>query len=145
MKSKISEVSVIVTLFFAFVVCSSVSLLAQSVFNRNDGYDFTGEHYLSVAGSDPDNFSISIESNSDFRLFKLHIKRDHLTLGPRAKCNQYRVDMNSDGTWEQDWTTSDEITVSYNYPNPPNGISANNTITVEIEYADYNGQTYPLN
>ena len=72
MKLKISKVSLIVTLSFVCLVTSSVPLLAQSDFSRNDTLDFRGEHHLSAGGSDPDQFNIFIESNSDFRLFKLH-------------------------------------------------------------------------
>lgn len=118
-------------------------ILAQSTFIRNDGYDFTDLHYLKAGGSSPDNFNIFIESNSDFRRFKLRIIKSRLTLGPRAICNRYRVDMNNDGTWEQGWTNTTDITISYYYPNPPDGISAAQTIKVEIEYMDYDGQTYP--
>lgn len=55
--------------------------------------------------------------------------------------NQYRVDMNNDGSWEQNWTTTNEMTISYTYPNPPNGVSANYTIKVEIQYSNGLGQT----
>jgi hypothetical protein len=142
MKLKLYYLSLVVTLFVICLSCLSIPLLAQTDFSRNDGYDFRGEHYLSARGSDPDHFNIFIESNSDFRFFKLKIIKNRLTLGTRAYCHKYRVDMNNDGTWELDWTFSD-VTVSFYYPNPINGISANYTVTIEIEYADYYGPTYP--
>jgi hypothetical protein len=142
MKLKLYYLSLVIILFVICLSCLSISLLAQTDFSRNDGYDFRGEHYLSARGSDPDHFNIFIESNSDFRFFKLKIIKNRLTLGTRAYCNKYRVDMNNDGTWELDWTFSD-VTVSFYYPNPINGISANYTVTIEIEYADYYGPTYP--
>jgi len=133
----------LVIIFSVLTFCFSVPLFAQGTFYRNDSYDFTGLHYLKAGGANPDNFNIFIESNSDFRRFKLHIIRSRLTLGPRAICNRYRVDMNNDGTWEQGWTNSNEITITFFYPNPPDGISASHTVKIEIEYADYDGQTYP--
>ena len=48
--------------------------------------------------------------------------------------------MNNDGIWEQEWTTSNEKTISYNYPNPSNGISENHTIKIEIYYSNILGQ-----
>ncbi|MCK6613732.1 MAG: hypothetical protein L6Q47_05800 [Ignavibacteriaceae bacterium] len=119
-----------------FIISSSIHTLAQSVFNSNDDYDFTGLHYLTAGGTNPDNFNLFIESNSDFRRFKLDIAKNRLHLGSTWFAWQYRVDMNNDGTWEQVWTTANEITVSYTYPNPPNGISANNTIKIEIQYQE---------
>jgi|SRR5690606_9934806 len=106
-----------VVLFF-FIICVTDSILAQSAFNRNDNYDFRGLHYLAAGGSSVDNFNLFIsEDSSDFRKFKLHIKKSHLHLSGVWLAWQYRVDMNNDGTWEQGWTTSNEITVSYTYPN----------------------------
>jgi hypothetical protein len=93
---------------------------SQTAFARDDNFDIQGVHTLWVP-SDPNNFNPVIISNSDFRRFKLHIIRSRLTLGPRAICNRYRVDMNNDGTWEQGWTNSNEITISFFYPNPPDG------------------------
>ena len=61
-------------LLSVFIIWSYNSVLAQSAFNRNDNYDFRGLHHLSAGGSNPDNFNIFIESDSDFRKFKLHIK-----------------------------------------------------------------------
>ncbi len=112
------------------------SLSAQLNFSRDDSYDFSGKHYLRAGGSDLDNFNIFIESNSDFRRFKLHIIKSRLNLGASYSANKYRVDMNNDGTWEQHWTTSNEKTVSYYYPNPTNGVSETNIIKVEIEYVE---------
>jgi hypothetical protein len=140
MKSKIYKISIVVILFFVCVACSSVPLMAQSVFSRNDNYDFRGKHYLNLYGTSLDNVNIFIESNSDFRLFKLYAKsRYWIWLNDSYFVTEMRVDMNSDGIWEQDWTTSNEINVSYNYPNPPNNISAIHTITVEIHLVDLNG------
>ena len=124
-------------LLSVFIIWSYNSVLAQSAFNRNDNYDFRGLHHLSAGGSNPDNFNIFIESDSDFRKFKLHIKMSRLHLNISWLAINYRVDMNNDGTWELGWTSSDEATVSYNYPDPPNGINANYTIKVEIEYYNY--------
>lgn len=138
---KIFKISLIEILFSAFIICSTIPVFAQSVFNRNDNYDFRGDHYLSAGGTNPDNFNLFIESESDFRLFKLHIKKDRLHLGAAWLANQYRVDMNNDGSWEQNWTSSNEITVTYTYPNPPNGINADHTIKIEIQYSDGLGQT----
>lgn len=122
----------ICSLLLIFVVTSHLS--AQSAFYRNDNYDFSGKHYLKAGGFDIDNFNIFIESDSDFRKFNLHIIKSRLNLGAIYDATKYRVDMNNDGTWEQGWTTSNEKTISYTYPNPVNGVSATNTIKIEIEY-----------
>jgi hypothetical protein len=130
-------------LLSVFIICFTNSVFSQSAFNRNDNYDFRGKHHFSLYGSTIDNLNIHIESNSDFRKFKFYAKsRYWIWLGDAYFVTRMRVDMNSDGIWEQEWTTSDEINVSYNYPNPPNGISANHTITVEIHFVNLNGDPY---
>lgn len=93
-----------VILFSMLAVCLSSSAFTQSdIFVRNDGYDFTGLHYLKVGGSNPDNFNILITSDSDFRRFKLQLP-GRFRPDPYWLVNKIRVDMNNDGTWEQDWT-----------------------------------------
>ena len=135
--TKKSEVFFWRILLSVFILGFYNSVSAQSAFNRNDNYDFRGKHYLVAGGSSVDNFNLFItEDSSDFRKFNLHIKKDRLHLSGAWLAWQYRVDMNNDGTWEQGWTTSNEITVSYTYPNPTNGISANHTIKVEIQYQE---------
>jgi hypothetical protein len=114
-------------------IISVTRLPAQDFFWRNDNYDFAGEHRLRYFGTDPDHYNIHIESNSDFRLFKLHI-RNQIGFSGYWYVNALRVDMNTDGTWGQDWTQDLDKIVSYYYPNPPNGISATHTIKVETDF-----------
>lgn len=138
---KMFDSSVIWVLVIFYILCSNLPVLGQSNFSRNDNYDFTGKHYIRAFGSDLNNFSIKIESNSDFHNnFKLHVIKSRLDLAPDYFANKYQVDMNNDGTWEQGWTTSNEKTISYNYPNPGNGISENHTIKIEIDYSNGLGQ-----
>jgi len=128
-------------LMFLFI-CFTSSSFAQLDFSRDDNYDFTGKHYLQAFGTDINNFNINIESSSDFhKNFKLRIIRSRLKLGAIYNPYQYRVDMNNDGSWEQNWTSSNDKTVSFNYPNPTNGISQNYTIKVEIKYVDTGGSS----
>lgn len=135
--TELSKIILNGVLLSIFIISFANSVFAQSAFNRNDNYDFRGKHYLTAGGSSVDNFNLFIsEDSSDFRKFKLHIKKSRLHLSGAWLAWQYRVDMNNDGTWEQGWTTSNEMTVSYTYPNPPNGISANHTIKVEIQYQE---------
>ncbi len=124
-----------------FIICCINSVQAQSDFTRNDNYDFRGLHHLTAGGYNPDDFNIFIESNSDFRIFKLHIKRSRLALGASWNAFKYRIDMNNDGVWEQNWTTASELTITHNYPNPPNGISSIHTIRVDIIFSDGLGQS----
>lgn len=130
-----------VILFSMLAVCLSSSAFTQSdIFVRNDGYDFTGLHYLKVGGSNPDNFNILITSDSDFRRFKLQLP-GRFRPDPYWLVNKIRVDMNNDGTWEQDWTDQATV-VSYYYPSPPDGISANHTVKVEVEWNTFTGNVY---
>jgi hypothetical protein len=101
-----------VMLFLFVALSNSTPNYAQSIFNRNDNYDFAGEHYLARGGTSPTNFNLFIsEDSSDFRRFKLHINKNQLNLSYWQAIN-FRVDMNNDGTWEQNWT-GNETTVSY--------------------------------
>ena len=128
---KTVEVSVIGILSIVYILCSTLPVFGQGNFSRNDNYDFTGKHHVWAFGPDIDNFSIKIESNSDFhKNFKLHVKRSRLHLYERLAW-KYRIDMNNDGTWEQGWTTSDEKTITYNYPN-------------RIKDSRHNGYLYPF-
>lgn len=129
-------------LLMFLVLCFTSTAFTQIDFSRDDSYYCSGKHYLRAFGTSIDNFTINIESDSDFHnKFKLCIIKSRLKLGALWLPYKYRVDMNNDGTWEQDWTSSGDLTISYYYPNPTNGISSNHTIKVEIDYSNINGQT----
>ena len=136
---KTSKIFFVTLLLLAFLISFSMPLLAQSYFSRNDNFDFAGEHYPHAIGVSLDNFSIYISSNSDFPKFKLHFKKNLLDIA-LSHAFEYRVDMNNDGTWEQGWTDADELTVTFTYPNPPSGLSANYTVKTEIKFSNGIGQ-----
>lgn len=146
MKRILSSLFIAVIQHTALTIWHPVPLWAQYTFSRNDNHDFRGRHHLVIYGTSFNNVDISINSNSDFRLFKFHARsRYWIELDYAAFfIARLRVDMNSDGTWEQNWTTANEIDVSYTYPNPPNGISANHTITVGIELRDIAGYPHQI-
>jgi len=124
------------------VLSTSISAIAQSNFYRDDSFDFRGKHYASTSGSSLDNFDLHIHSTSDFRRFNLRIIKSRLNLDASFFAFRYRVDMNNDGLWEQNWTSSDDKTISYEYPNPTNGISANSTIKIQILFSNISGDTW---
>ncbi len=116
-------------------------IFSQSEFSRNDVYDFSVKHYIRAGGTDLNNFNIFIDDSTEFTTFKLHVIKSRLNINDQYFANKYRVDMNNDGSWEQDWTTSDEKTIIYTYPLPANGINENKTVKIEIEFSDILGNT----
>ncbi len=124
-------------------IASFTSIRSQSNFIRNDNFDIQGVHELWVP-SDPNNFNLSMISDSDFPFFKLHIIKEKLNLfdsgGPWI-ATRYKVVI--DGVTVQDWTTADEMIISHNFPNPPNGISADHTYNIQVDYVDLSGDPLP--
>ena len=131
----------IITLFLLLAI---QQVLSQTDFARDDSYDFSGTHYMKKGGNDIDNFNIIVETETEFTHFKLNVKRADLKLNSNAMVHKYRVDMDNNGTWELNWTSADNSMISFDYPEPQDGISQNYTIKVEIEYADAQGRKYPV-
>lgn len=135
------------TLFCGILICSlmaSHSGRSQTAFVRDDNFDIQGVHTLWVP-SDPNNFNPVIISNSDFPLLKLHFRKRDLNLfdlNTGVYWIARRSKVSIDGNTVRDWTTADEITISYNFPNP-SGISANHTINIQVDYVDINGDPLP--
>jgi len=121
-------------------IMAFIGINAQSNFTRNDDFDIQGMHELRVTNENSI-IHYSIFSDSEFPLFKLHIKKSNLSiyLLPIGYWIPLQYKIHIDGITIQDWTTADEITISYNFPNPPNGISANHTYGVQVDYIDING------
>lgn len=142
-----SSARMVETLFCGVLICiliSSHSSRSQTAFVRDDVFDIQGVHTLWVP-SDPNNFNPVIISNSDFPLFKLHFRKRDLNLfdlNTGVYWIAVRSKVSIDGNTVRDWTTADEITISYTFPNP-SGVSANHTINIQVDYVDINGDPLP--
>jgi len=109
---------------------------AQSPFVQDDSFDLRGVHAFWLGGTDPDDFTIGIHSDTDFRLFKLLV-RTGAHISANWFVQQVKVDMNNDGTWEVE-TSAPEAVASYTYPEPA-GLSATHTVRFEIRFIDIQG------
>jgi hypothetical protein len=142
MKSVIKMKVLLCGILISAFITSFTSINSQTNFIRDDNFDIQGVHEL-IAITNPNNFNLFIVSDSDFPFFKLHIRKSRLNLwditGPWI-AKRYKVSI--DGSTVQDWTADNEKTISYNFSNPPNGISAIHTYNIQIEYVDEAG--YPL-
>ncbi|MFA6981202.1 MAG: T9SS type A sorting domain-containing protein [Ignavibacteriaceae bacterium] len=119
-----------------YIFINSFTLvLPQTIFTRDDNFDIQGIHEL-TANTDPILFKLFIDSDSDFPLFKLHIRKDRLDLTDFRFWLVKKYKVHIDGVTVQDWTSDNEKTISYVFPNPTNGISANHTISIQIDYMD---------
>lgn len=126
-------------LFLSFVLSLNF-LFAQTAFYQDNNFDFRGTHVIRVSGSNLNNFKIFVHSNSDIKKFKLKIKRSDLSLSPHLLANKFRVDMNNDGVWEQNWTATSEKTIIFDYPEPTNGVVQEYQLRLDIKYHNYVGQ-----
>jgi len=114
------------------------------------GEPISGSHNVKIVNSEIsewNNLGFLVEDPFDFQQnYTIIIDKDKHSYNVKVgnqwyNANKFRVDMNNDGIWEQDWTYANVITVSYDYPDPPNGLLINREIRIEVEYSNLNGQT----
>ncbi|MBT6471339.1 MAG: hypothetical protein HOK52_08780, partial [Candidatus Marinimicrobia bacterium] len=55
--------------------------------------------------------------------------------------NRYRIDMDNDGSWEQNWTSADSKVIDHHYPEPLNGVSQIHYIKFQADYVEALGTT----
>jgi hypothetical protein len=118
----------------ALALSASAPVSAQSAFNRADAFDFRPQHNLRVYGNSLDEMYAQINSDSDFRLFKIRVNGIHNPVGVGLWVYRINIDMNNDGIFELSTTTNGSA-VSWTYPEP-GGLSATHTIRIVVELQD---------
>jgi hypothetical protein len=127
-------------------------VFAQLNFNL-DNTSATGAIRVLLPGAeiieDLDQYEITIKEDQLYTfpgIFELHIKKADFVftyLPGYYMAKEYRVDMNSDGTWEQNWSSAGQSTVSFNYaPAAANQYFRPETIKIEMKFRN---QIWPNN
>ncbi len=139
MKSNTKKVKILICgILISTLISSFNNIKSQTNFIRDDDFDIQAIHEL-VAITNPNNFNLFISSDNDFPFFKLHIRKNKLNLLSNQIWIAGRYKVVIDDSTVQDWTNANEKTISYNFPDPSNGISANHTYSIQIDYYDEEG------
>ncbi len=131
----------------SIIICAIISvLISQDIsftYDNDPMSGITSEHYLILAdwgAATTNDVTIVVSNPSDFcQDFKLIIDRNMFDMdimldGASIQCSQYRIDMNNDGVWEQNWTNSMTKEISFDYEEPSNGYFQTKRIKFEGEY-----------